>query len=63
MDEEPKLTVAEIAEQANLYVIIASNGQSILTRSLNIDGEAMDGLEVVYALRAEADSIEARVFK
>ena len=63
MVEEVKLTVEEIAEQAELYVMIASNGETILTRSINIDGEAFAGLQVVYALRAEADSIEARVFK
>ena len=62
MVEEVKLTVEEIAEQANLYVMIASNGQSILTRSINLDGDSMDGLHVAHALRAEADSIEARVF-
>ena len=62
MVEEVKLTADEIAEQANLYVMIASNGETVITRSINIDGTVMAGLQVVRALRVEADSIEARVF-
>ena len=63
MVEEPKLTADEIVEQADLYVIIASNGESIIRRSINIGGTVMAGIHVIHALRAEADSIEARVFK
>ena len=62
MVEEVKLTADEVVEQADLYVIVASNGETIITRSINIDGTVMAGLQVVRALRVEADSIEARVF-
>ena len=62
MVPEPKLTANEIVEQAGLYVILASNGECIIRRSVNISGNVMDGLQIVHALREEADYIEALVF-
>ena len=62
MVKEVKLTADEIVEQASIYVVIASNGETIIRRSVNISGDVMNGLQMVYALREEADDIEARVF-
>ena len=63
MVEEPRLTVEEIVEQASGYVLVATNGGSVMGAIESIDMTPLDILHLAYNLRQGANDLEARVFK
>ena len=62
MVEEVKLTADEIVEQADAYVLMASNGESIIGRSVAKGTSPLSLLLLARSLHEEADKLEAKVF-
>ena len=62
MDEEPKLTVEEVLEQATGYWLIATNGQSVLV-TVKVDADAESILNCADHLNRCAQEAADKVMK
>ena len=62
MVEEPRLTADEIVEQAVAYVLVASNGESIMGRA-SCATNPYDLLHLARELHTQAYRIEELVFE
>ena len=63
MVPKPKLTPEEITEQASVYVLVATNEESVIGQAESRGSSPLSLLNLVRGLRKEADDIEARVFE
>ena len=63
MDKEVELTADEIVEQAAAYVLVATNGESIIGRNVATGTSPLSLLHLIRSLREDADRLEAKVFE